>query len=118
MKSTECTLENTQLPCNLDEAFTTEYEGRTDIRTYAEFQGDKLVTKTIQNQEPILQNNAERRKYDDELWNASSDLKFVATIPLATLMAWDELGITQDSKAFLKAIELHPEFKVTNRRLA
>lgn len=117
-KVVRCQLGDTKEKMDLDKALYTDYDEIGDIRTYADFIDDKIITKTIQNPEPILVKNEQDRKRSDEMWNASPEWKFVARIPLAQWLAWEALGITQDDKALLKAIERQSELKTTNRRLA
>lgn len=102
---------------DLNEAIFTEYDGVSGVRTFAHFEGDELVTQTVQDASWILESNYEARKNADENWKSNEDFKFVASIPLAMWLQWEKLGITQDGKALLKAIEMNKEVKRTNRRL-
>ena len=102
---------------DFDSAMVTTYDGAEGIFTYAQFRDDKIITNTIQDNRPILEGNYLARKDSDENWNMSPELKHVATIPLALALEWEKLGLFDDMKALLKALEIHKEFKRTTRRL-
>lgn len=110
-------LQNREHKFDFKNALYTEYEDMPGIRTFLDFQGDEVITQTIQDHAAILEQNEEYRKNADEMWNASPEWKLVASIPLAQYLEWKRLGITQDSKALLKAIEHDKSVKTTNRRL-
>lgn len=84
-----------------------------------DIQEDKDKIKYIHGQDitPYLEDNYENRKYSDEHWKASKDMKRVGSIPWAVWLLWESVGITNDPKELLKALERNPEFKTTEKRL-
>lgn len=104
--------ENVMHKVDLKEAICTDSE---DCRTYLDFKGEEVVSQTLQNVQPILRTNTTMRKYD--AWSTAGDVKPYARIPIAMWLQWEALGITDDPKALLAAIEtMKDKVKVTNRK--
>lgn len=82
-----------------------------------EVRGDDLKISYAQNVGDIYRMNAEMRKNSDENWAKSKEFKHAAAIPLLEYEKLARLGITDDPKALYRAIEAHPEWKVTTKRL-
>lgn len=84
-------------------------------RTYLSYEGDELISRTVQNTQSIVAENARLRQED--LWRRADSFKPYARIPQALWMQWEAMGITDDPKSLLAAIELmKDEVKVTNKK--
>lgn len=109
MKTLDAKLEN----ADFQEAIYTD--STPDCRTYLQYEGDKVISNTVQDTSQIQATNKVLR--DNDAWNQQKDFKLYARIPEALWLHWQALGITQDPKALLNAIEIFKdEVKVTNRR--
>lgn len=84
-----------------------------------DIQEEKDNIKIIHGQEceEILRDNYELKKYSNENWQACDNLKKVGSIPWAVWLFWESVGITEDPKELLRALERNPEFKTTEKRL-
>ncbi len=82
-----------------------------------EEEGDKIKFTHGQEIREYLEDNKEARKYTDENWKACKTMKRVGSIPFAVWLLWESMGITNDPKELLKALERNPEFKTTEKRL-
>ena len=65
----------------------------------------------------ILNSNEILRKNSDENWKQDKDIKLVGRVPRVVWMEWERLGITADEVALEIALEMHPEYKTTEKRL-
>jgi hypothetical protein len=65
----------------------------------------------------ILNRNAADRLNSDDNWKKDEDMKLVGRIPRSIYMLWKEAGILDDEKELDKALERHPEYKTTEKRL-
>lgn len=60
----------------------------------------------------------EQRKVSDENWQKGDpDIKAVGRVPKALWLLWEQQGITEDANELMRALERHPEFKRTEKRL-
>ena len=90
----------------------------TDPKTIASYfwtEGDNYHVKQVQNVEPILKDNAKDRLYSNENWQATKDMKKIASVPLVLWCLWESLGITQDDEALKAALRRHQEVLTTNK---
>lgn len=78
---------------------------------------DKIKLVHGQDITEYLKDNYEDRKYSDENWGACDTMKRVGSVPWAVWLLWESLGITENPKELLKALERNPEFKTTEKRL-
>lgn len=78
---------------------------------------DKFIVIHGQDCADILKDNYLQRLHTDEIWSRGKRMKKVAGIPTVVWLEWERLGITQDHKSLLKMIELHPEYKTTQKTL-
>lgn len=86
-------------------------------RNFVTFEGDGFNSAYVQMILPILEMNYYDRLRSDEKWQKNGEWKHVGRIPYSVYLEWQKLGITEDSKALLKALELNKEFKATEKRL-
>lgn len=97
-----------------------EYEDNTfyDPELFSiEKQGNKIITTHGQETRPILEMNAELRKYSDEIWSKGKTMKWVGRIPILTFLEWERQGLVQESKVINKTLNRHPDYKVTTKTL-
>ncbi len=78
---------------------------------------DKIKFIHGQDIKPYLEDNYEEKKHTDENWKACDTMKRVGSVPWAVWLLWESLGITENPKELLKALERNPEFKTTEKRL-
>jgi len=109
-------LEPKRIPSwDIDYAFWTSQGA--DSRNFVEIIGESFRSAFVQNIRTLLEMNYEQRKNSDENWNKHKDWKHVGRIPYSVYLEWQRLGITEDPKALLRALELNKEFKTTEKRL-
>ena len=78
---------------------------------------EQCTIVTEQDVEYLLADAHEQRKLRDK-HAKYGDMSHVARIPMPVLMELQKVGIAGDSKAMLKWLELHPEYKTREGRLA
>lgn len=92
---------------DLTQPFLSGVEERKDniIISHAQYVGD------------IYRANKESRNHSDEDWSRGKSMKLAARIPTLERAKLAALGLDKDLKTYLRAIECHPEWKTTRKRL-
>ena len=72
----------------------------------------------VQDIAPVFNSNEEIRKNSDEDWSKAGHMKQVGRVPVSVWLLWESMGITEDPKELLKALERNPEWKTTVKQLA
>ena len=115
MKAIDKILKDVDHPFDPSESIYTD--SGPDCRTYLSFKGDKVFSHTVQDPSLVYAENQELRKHGDEMWRKAEVFRPYARVPLALWLHWESLGITQDKKALMQAIELmKDEVKLTSKK--
>lgn len=113
MKELDKNPDSVERKLDFEETLFTDSDG---YRTFIAYKGDEVISQTLQDVRPILRTNAVMR--DNDVWSTAGDVKPYARIPVAMWMQWEALGITEDHKALLAAIEvMKDKVKVTTRKV-
>lgn len=87
------------------------------LTNYENLDDHRFKVTHVQDCTDILAANQKDRMNTDENWSKSKEMKHVARIPMAVWLEWEKLGITKDDTALKKAINLHQQYKTTNKEL-
>lgn len=87
------------------------------IDSFIRVEKDNVIITHGQECVDILQDNYEAKKNTDEIWNKSPEMKQVGAIPFIVAELWKSMGIMDNPKELMRALERNPEFKTTAKRL-
>jgi len=84
----------------------------------AGFDGDKFYARHTQDVSAVMNLNEEQRKNTDDDWRVDKEFKHVGRVPRVIWLLWESMGITEDPKELLKALERHKDtLKTTDKQL-
>jgi hypothetical protein len=84
----------------------------------AYFTEKEFVAEHVEDVSSVFNSNEDIRKNSDEDWNKAGHMKLVGRVPEVVWLMWESMGITDNPKELLKALERNAEWKTTEKQLA
>ena len=80
--------------------------------------GDQQIAVYAQDFRDVWEFNERQRLDSADNWQkADPDIKPVARVPRVVWLLWQQQGICDDENELMRALERHPEWKRTEKRL-